>query len=500
VPSNTVQIHLHILPPKATLAARRAEKHGNVADNLNPKLLYASMPPRARRAIERRLSSMLSSKAVPGSSGSNAHPGVNDTASATGKVTGSRRYSDSDDVQKTNRGRVTGTVLAKSSAKAQSVGNTNAAAAAMAVDTSNGGTPTSVRKKRSRRMRVKHRRGNSGRKGKKKNRRSLDKEVKSSHVTSTVNKSKIHAREDHAGATGSIGDAAAAFGHSQDNNCSDVHSHAPTVHVSASADVAAPGTTFQGSYAAAYLRQAPSGETTKNLTAALVKSLAQGQSTAVPRPGASKNVSNFLSSSVSPAQPHPPKHHAGAGSDVVWIARNNGTSKSGILGRPLAMNSYSSGGAVHHRSVHSPHLRQYRTSNVRSNAVVSPRDHQLASSMDGDVTAESMGRMVRQRPYSSSGTREGGGASGSGPGNQTPEASSSIRRNRSKFSHSSAVGEAAAAAAARRGGHNRISTKRFLPNLEGSGGGGGGGDIDRERWGLAFSPIVKVKAGAETST
>ena len=73
------------------------------------------MPPRARRAIERRLNSMLSSNAVTASVGANVYVDVNDSNTATDKAKGLRRNSNPDAVQKTNRGRVTGTVLAKSS-------------------------------------------------------------------------------------------------------------------------------------------------------------------------------------------------------------------------------------------------------------------------------------------------------------------------------------------------------------------------------------------------
>ena len=426
----------------AAMSARRAEKQG---DNLNPKLLYASMPPRARRAIERRLSSMLSSNIIPNSAGTvNAtYPVPNDSSIGIGKAAGSRRHSEGDTqaLQKTNRGRITGNVLAKSSEKPSTFttlgSSTENVSAAIVVATS-GNSASDVRKKRLRRMRVKHRRG-SGRKSKKKNRcRSFDTETKLSEdcVTSTVTKSTIHAREDH---------------------CALATATAP--------DETTIGSTLQGSYAAAYLSEIPSDNLTKKLTSTLMKSLRHGQSSQVmSRPGVTKTVSSFSASG--PGHPHPPNHHygmgKGSGYDAGWISANiNGATKAAVPGRPHALSTYSSG----NRSVHSPHLRQYRASSARSNDVVLSREQQqLGSSMDERALA-AMGnnwhQMVQQRPFSSSGALDGRGDNRATESNNT---------HGKKFSgHTGAVGSAAAAAAARRANRDpRKSTKRFLPNLEGT--------------------------------
>ena len=92
---------------------------------MNPKLLYASMPPRARRAIERRLNSMLSNSIVSQSSGSNVSTGEDDRTADGDRVGGMRQQSMHNKVQKTSRGRITGTVLAESSGKPPSSVNAN---------------------------------------------------------------------------------------------------------------------------------------------------------------------------------------------------------------------------------------------------------------------------------------------------------------------------------------------------------------------------------------
>ena len=468
----------------AAHAKRRADCR-NTIDGLNPKLLYASMPPRARKAIERRLNTMLSN-------GGEVNNALQDSGDSD---CGSRsRVHSKNDAQRTHRGRIVGKVLSSSPAKGD-----KKVATAMIVDTSND-TPV-VQKKRPRRVRMKHRRG-SGHRNKKGSRRRQKKESLGKRIPTTV-KSAIHRRQEnsldesapfegkqHVGSTGLW---KTSTGNSQNNHRTTKGSSSYVYIDDSNAALDSMESTtssFQGSYAAAYLRQSLSEDITKHNNASLIKVLTPKQ-TDVSRPSASKNVSNYLSSSYSATagskktnHPHPPAYYYAKPSDG---ARNLHATKPNSGGRPVAMNSYNSGKP--HRSIYSPHLRQYRKSTMGSNtgssmATASPRTR--VNNTDVAVSANSTSRNNctgdDQRPYSSNGSTNGD-ADFSGSGED----------GRKQVQYLGAVGSAAAAAAARRG--DRLASKRFLPNLEGS-----AVSMDRERWGLAFSPVTSKGGREETAT
>jgi hypothetical protein len=508
---------------KAAKAATLVSKRGPraITGPLNPKLLYSSMPPRARRAIERRLNNLLTKSNETSSSKSNAQKISSSSGTRSIDKNAIRSSNNGHSNSNTTGGIVTGAPVVRKGSNTKKNKNSSRSSAATAVadataeveksliqgstigngssgsndnsvgskitSTTSTGNDEKIKKKSGKKG--KHR--SRGRRYRGKNRKSKSKSKSNDadaddHVTSTVTKVLIRSR-----------------------NAS--NDPAKTKLADRMIEkVQQPATTSMLFDALSNLTEPAENQTPPLLNLDKLKLFQSGGSVS------SRAISDFIASQP-PPQPLPSGNSVDNTNNTITLINNtrqhtttNNIHKnmlSAVMQRPtLAMNNYSREHLSSHRSPHSPHHQLRRGSN-------SPRaSNPVTTNGVGDEML--MGKAHNMtRPYSSSGISTE---------TTTTYINTKIDTSNRRFD---AVAQAAAAASQRRrraqdknylrggggtGGVRRTSnggslmgretskrvrsgptamcSGRFLPILSSD----GAAHLDTEsRWDLAFSPINK---------